>query len=145
MSELDGVKPYPIKPPAIPTGSAYYFTTETGLDYEVRFGRKQDNFLNATIVFGVLNEEFEGEEYVVTNRGEMYRVMATIVEIIKIYIAQHPNVNSFEYSGEPNKDLADGEPSTRIKLYARYLDKIFNDSWDFNIKGNKTLVTKERK
>ena len=108
-------KIYSISPPAIPTGSAYYFTTDKGVQYEVRFGRKQDNFLNATIVFGVRNEEYEGEEYVVTNKGELYRVMATIVKIIRIYIEQHPNINSFEFAGEPNKEIITDEPSTRTK------------------------------
>ena len=136
---------YPISPPAIPTGSAYYFTTDKGVQYEVRFGRKQDNFLNATIVFGVLNEEYEGEEYVVTNQGELYRVMATIVKIIRIYMEQHPNINSFEYTGEPNKEITSGEPSTRTKLYARYLDKIFDDSWTVEECGNKTVIIKERR
>jgi hypothetical protein len=135
---------YEINPPAIPSGSVYYFTTDNNVQYEVRFGRKQDNFLNATIVFGVLNDEYEGEEYVVTNKGELYKVMATIVEIVKIYINRHPNINSFEYTGEPNKDLADGEPSTRIKLYLRYLDKIFGENWIWEVLGNKTIVKKKK-
>jgi hypothetical protein len=144
MVEEQGINIYDINFPAIPSGSVYYFTTDNKIQYEVRFGRKQDNFLSATIVFGVLNEEYEGEEYVVTNKGEIYRVMATIVEIVKTYVARHPNINSFEYTGEPNKDLADGEPSTRIKLYFRYLKKIFGEGWNFEVVGNKTIVTKKK-
>ncbi len=143
--EDNSLQIYTIVPPAIPTGSVYYFTTDNGVQYEVRFGRKQDNFLNATIVFGVLNEEYEGEEYVVTNKGEIYRVMATIVKVVKMYIDQHPNINSFEYTGEPNKEIADGEPSTRIKLYQRYLNIIFDHSWSHKIIGNKTVITKSKK
>ena len=135
---------FTISPPAIPTGNAYYFTTGKGVQYEVRFGRKQDNFLNATIVFGVLNEEYEGEEYVVTNSGELYRVMATIVKIIRTYMEYHPNINSFEFTGEPNKEINTGEPSTRTKLYARYLDKIFDKNWTVEEHGNKTVIIKER-
>jgi hypothetical protein len=144
MTEND-LNIFEINPPAIPTGSVYYFTTDNNVQYEVRFGRKQDNFLNATIVFGVLNEEYEGEEYVVTNKGDIYKVMATIVEVVKMYIARHPNINSFEYTGEPNKDLQDGEPSARIKLYSRYLNKIFDDTWTWQVVGNKTLITKKKK
>lgn len=55
-----------------------------------RFGRLQDNILHANIVFGVINDEFEGEEYVATNRGEVYQVMNTIVEIVKNYMSEHP-------------------------------------------------------
>jgi hypothetical protein len=145
MVEEKKIKIYEIIHPAIPTGSIYKFATDRNIQYEVRFGKKQDDFLCATIVFGVLNEEYEGEEYVVTNKGEIYPVMATIVEIVKIYIERHPNINCFEYSGEPNKDLAEGEASIRIKLYSRYLHKIFGDGWNFEIVGNKTVVTKKKK
>src|SRR6201986_5028968 len=67
---------FEIEFPAIKSASVYYFKTPSGLHYEVRFGRRQDNILHATIVFGVINEEFEGEEYVTTNRGEVYGVMS---------------------------------------------------------------------
>ena len=60
---------YKIVPPAISTAGVYFFTTDSGVVYEVRFGRRQDNILHATIVFGVLNDEYDGEEYTVTNRG----------------------------------------------------------------------------
>jgi len=143
MSE-ENIKIFDIQSPAIPTGSVYFFTTDNGVQYEVRFGRKQDSFLSATIVFGVLNDEYEGEEYVVTNKGDMYRVMATIVEVVKLYLLQHPNVNFVEFTGEPNKETTATEPSTRIKLYARYMDKIFDKSWHFEIVGNKIIVTKKQ-
>lgn len=137
-------KVYKVIPPAIPSGNVFYFTTDSGIDYEVRFGRKQDNFLNATIVFGVLNEEYEGEEYAVTNRGEMFSVMSTIVEIVKIYIERHPSVCSFEFTGEPNKSLNEGEASARIKLFSRYLDRIFPVNWKKDLLGNKIVVNKLR-
>ena len=69
--EDSSIHVYNIIRPAIPTGSVYYFTTDSAILYEVRFGRRQDNYLSSTIVFGVLNEEYEGEEYVVTNKGEI--------------------------------------------------------------------------
>ena len=143
--EDSSIPVYQIICPAIPTGSVYYFTTDSEILYEVRFGRRQDNYLSSTIVFGVLNDEFEGEEYVVTNKGEIYRVMATLVEIIKIYLALHPNINSFEYSGEPNEKDPGEESNTRIKLYERYLSKIFDERWNYQIIGNKTVITKIKK
>ena len=97
---------YPIIPPAIVSGSVYLFTTESGLEYEVRFARKKNNLLHCSIAFGVLNEEYEGEEYIVVNKGEVFRVMATIVKVVQKYITEHPNLRSFEYSGEPtDKEL----------------------------------------
>ena len=43
--------------PAIKSAGLYYFNTPSGLRYEVRFGRRQDNILHASIVFGVVNDK----------------------------------------------------------------------------------------
>lgn len=136
-------EPYRFTPPAISSGSVYLFTTESDLEYEVRFARKKDNLLHATIAFGVLNEEYEGEEYVVVNKGEVFRTMATIVRIVRLYIENHPNVRRFEYTGEPTgKELESGAPSKRMLLYERYLPTIFGDGWTFERNGNKMTISK---
>lgn len=140
----EGVKQYEIERPAIPTGNLYHFTTDKGVRYEVRFGRKQENFLNATIVFGVLNEEYEGEEYVVTNKGDIYSVMATVVQIVKLYRQHHPNIVSYEFCGEPNKNQPEFQPTVRTKLYIRYLTEIFSSEWTIVVLGNKVIVSRKR-
>lgn len=133
---------YDFIPPPIESGSAYYFTTNSGIQYEVRFGRKQNNFLNTSIVFGVLNEEFEGEEYSMTNKFEVYRVMSTIVKIVQRYIQLHPKTKCYEFTGEPTKKEIDNEGRIRLKLYNRYLSNIFDKSWKIERKYNKTIVSK---
>ena len=139
--------------PPIKSAGVYYFNTSSGLRYEVRFGRRQDNILHSTIVFGVINEEFEGEEYVTTNRGEVYRVMNTIVKIVKDFMEQHSKVNIYEFhaidrddeeehasEAEIKKNKIKG--NARLKLYKRYLPKIFEQGWNFNFDGNNAIVTK---
>jgi hypothetical protein len=133
---------YPIKYPAISSGTVFNFETDSGLDYEVRFARKKDNLLHTTIAFGVLNDEYEGEEYSLTNKGETYRVMATIVEIFKYYIDQHPNVHTYEFVGEPRADENSEFPTKRLNLYGRYLPKIFDKSWKIEVTGNKVIISK---
>lgn len=135
--------PYTYIPPIIKSGSIYLFTTESGVDYEVRFARKKDYLLHATIVFGVLNEEFEGEEYSLTNRGEVYRVMATIVEIVRAYMKEHPNVRIYEFVGEPRADEDTEFPRKRLNLYGRYLPKIFDRKWRFELHGNKMMIVRQ--
>jgi hypothetical protein len=130
--------------PAIKSAGLYYFNTPSGMRYEVRFGRRQDNILHASIVFGVINDEFEGEEYVTTNRGEVFQVMNTIVEIVKDFINQHPKVCIYEF----NAVGRDGENETkaenaRMHLYKRYLPRIYDKTWQFRIEGNYALVTKK--
>jgi hypothetical protein len=135
---------YQIIPPPIESGSTYYFQTESGIQYEVRFGRKQNNILSTSIVFGVLNDEFEGEEYSVTNRFEMFRVMATIVEIVRRYMRLHPKINLYEFTGEPTEKELDKEGRIRLALYNRYLPQVFDERWVVEKKTNKTVVKKKR-
>ena len=128
--------------PGIPSAGVYYFTTRSGLRYEVRFGRLQDNILHANIVFGVIDDEFEGEEYVTTNRGEVYQVMNTIVEIVKNYMLEHPKVNIYEFNAVGREGEPENLENARMALYKRCLPKIFEKSWNFQINGNFALVTK---
>jgi hypothetical protein len=132
---------YKIVSPAIATAGVYYFTTDQDVQYEVRFGRRQDNILHATIVFGVINEEFDGEEYVVTNKGDLYLVMATIVRVVRIFMDQHPKMSTYEFTGISKEGEDDARLSKRINLYKRYLPLIFNTStWQFDYSGGNTVV-----
>lgn len=144
---------FTIEYPPIKSAGVYYFNTSSGLRYEVRFGRRQDNILHSTIVFGVINEEFEGEEYVTTNRGEVYKVMNTIVMIVKDFIDQHAKVNIYEFHAIDRDDEDEHgsgkgqqknkiKSNARLKLYKRYLPKIFEEGWNFNFEGNNAIVTK---
>lgn len=136
------VKEYTIIPPAIPSARIYLFTTDTGLNYEVRFGRMQDDILKATIIFGVTNDEFEGEEYVVTNHGELYRVMQTIVKIVKMFMAEHPAVMHYEFTGLARDGEDDTKSTARFNLYKRYVLRIFDSSWKMQYSSNKIIASK---
>lgn len=137
------MKPYSIIAPNIPTGQIYRFTTAFDVEYEVRFGRKKDNILHAVVVFGVLNEEYEGEEYIVTNKGDAFRVMTTIAEIILMYFKQHPNTQFFEFTGILREDDNEEHISQRTKLYMRYLPYCFpKTEWLHDITINRILVSK---
>jgi hypothetical protein len=134
------MEPYPIITPAIPSGQVYQFTTDHEVEYEVRFGRKKNDIFHAVVVFGVLNEEYEGEEYVVTNKGDAFRVMTTISEVIRIYLKEHPNMQIIEFTGIMREDEKE-EVSKRTKLYLRFLPRVFPPSkWKANIIGNRILA-----
>jgi hypothetical protein len=134
---------YEIIPPPIKSGSAYYFVTDNGVHYEVRFGRKQNNILNTTIVFGVINEEYEGEEYSLTNKFEVFRVMSTIVAIVQQYMMLHPKINCYEFTGEPTDKELDKNGTIRLSLYNRYLKQVFDENWNMSMLENKTIVSKK--
>lgn len=143
MSNLKTDRIYTIEFPAIPSAGVYYFNTDSGLRYEVRFGRRQDNILFATIVFGVINDEFEGEEYVTTNRGEVYKVMSTISEIVRDFMKVHPKMMCYEFHAVDREGEDEGNQNARMYLYRRYLPQIFDDTWETKISGNSALVKRK--
>jgi hypothetical protein len=143
MSELTNERIYKIEFPSIPSAGVYFFNTDSGLRYEVRFGRRQDNILHATIVFGVINDEFEGEEYVTTNRGEVYKVMSTISEIVREFMKVHPKMMTYEFHAVDREGEDAGNENARMYLYRRYLPQIFDDTWDTQISGNSAIVKKK--
>ncbi|MEX0982703.1 MAG: hypothetical protein WD577_10700 [Bacteroidales bacterium] len=138
------VPPYPIKCPDIPSGSAYFFNSGSGLRYEVLFAKKRDNYLENIINFSVLNDEFE-DEYSETNRGEVYRVIATVIEIIRIYHHYHAYSSSYEFSGEFKDQNDGGEASKRTMLYYRKARQIMHADWTTELCGNKVVVFRKRR
>jgi hypothetical protein len=136
---LGSVEEYHIITPAIITAGVYYFNTDSGINYEVRFGRRQDNILHATIVFGVRNDEFEGEEYTVTNKGELYRVMTTIVKVVKMFMAEHPKMITYDFTGLAKDDEPEDKLTARNNLYKRYLPRIFDKEWRFDYSRGNTI------
>lgn len=138
--------PYAIVRPAIESIGLYFFTTDSGIQYEVRFGRRQDNILYSTIVFGVINEEFDGEEYTLTNKGELYKVMSTIVAVVKIFMEKHPKMLSYEFTGISKEGESPNTTSKRANLYKRYLPYIFNlNDWKIDYSKGNTVVVNRRK
>jgi hypothetical protein len=131
---------YDIRKPEIASGSTYYFETASKLTYQVSFGKKKNNYLGNIINFSVLSDEFE-DEYSETNKGEMYSIIATTVEIVRMYHENHPYSNSYEFSGEFKDTGDEGESSIRTRLYFRKAKSIINqDLWKIEIQGNKVHI-----
>ena len=133
------VENFPVEAPSIKSGEAYYFETDSGLRYQVLFARKKKSYLEHIVNFSVLNEEFE-DEYSETNRGEIYRIIATVVEIIRIYHSQHAYSTSYEFSGEFKKGNENRETSIRTLLYYRKAREIMHPGWKIRICENRVLV-----
>lgn len=136
------VAPYAVEPPAIPTGEAYYFRSGSGLRYQVLFARKKSNYLANIINFSVLDDAFENE-YSETNRGELYRIVATVAEIIRIFHEHHPLSASYEFSGEFKQGNEGREASIRTRLYFRMARELLAPGWKLSMEGNKVLVSRD--
>ncbi len=136
-------KTFPIRRPDIISGSTYYFETESGLSYQVTFGKKKNNYLGNILNFSVISEEFE-DEYSETNKGEVFRIISTMIEIVKIYHENHPYSNSYEFSGEYKDKRDNKETSIRSRLYYREAKNIIDlRSWNIELQGNKVLITRK--
>jgi len=137
------LEPYRIQTPEIVSGSAYYFETASGLQYEVLFAKKKNNYLENIINFSVLNDEFD-DEYSETNRGEVYRVIATVLEIVRIYHDHHSYSLSYEFSGEFKVNESKTGPSIRTRLYFRKARQVIHSGWDILLQENKVVVQRKR-
>lgn len=134
-----GIPPYSIQKPVIKSGAEYFFETKSGLRYQVLFAKKKNSYLENIVNFSVLSDEFE-DEYSETNRGEIYKVIASVVEIIRVYHSQHSYSTSYEFSGEFKKGNEMRETSIRTRLYYRKAREILHPGWKVSMSGNKVVV-----
>ena len=97
-----------------------YFTTEYNTQYKVTF-ETINNKMN--ISFGVIYDSDDDPDFeVITNKGNIYRIMSTIISIINRAISEF-NPNEIKFDSD----------NRRIKLYKNYIEK--------NLKGYS--ITKE--
>lgn len=133
--------PYVIEEPVIPSGDIYFFETDSDIKYEVRFGRLQDDFSSRIINFSVINQDHD-DEYTVTNKGEIYRVMATIVKIVMRYNKKNPHARKFQFSGEYKENDKDRATSIRTTIFNRFAERTLSDDWKIQLEDNKVITTK---
>jgi hypothetical protein len=137
-------KIFPIRKPEIASGETYYFNTDSGLEYQVTFGKKKNNYLGNIINFSVLSEDFE-DEYSETNKWEAFRIITTMIEIIKIYHQNHPYSNSYEFSGEFKEGNEKYPVSIRTRLYLRTARRVIDfNYWEIIQEGNKVTLMRKK-
>jgi hypothetical protein len=134
--------PYPILYPDFGENGLYSFTTKNGIQYEVMFGRRESNPLHVTVVFGVINEEFEGEEYSETKQHDQYNVIATVIKIMKHYISTKNHLKLVEFAGVSRDNESEKTSNIRMRFFSRYLNDIFDKTWLLETKENKMIARK---
>jgi hypothetical protein len=137
---------YEIKYPNLPSENRYSFVTSKGTKYEVQFARKEKNFLYAIVSFGVIDFNDMEEPYLLTNEGDVFKVMETISEIIRIFIASRPNIRTIEFTALSAADESNEIENKRMRLYKRYIPKIFDlNKWNFEAKTNTLILHRNNK
>jgi hypothetical protein len=106
------------------------------------FGRRESNPLHVTVVFGVINEEFEGEEYSETKQHDQYNVIATVIKIVKHYISTKNHLKLVEFAGVSRDNESEKTSNIRMRFFSRYLNHIFDKTWLLETKENKMIARK---
>ncbi|MAZ30840.1 MAG: hypothetical protein CMP57_01965 [Flavobacteriales bacterium] len=103
-----------------------YYDFETDLDtkYEVTFDfhedwTKEGEWTVVNISFGIIEDGYLNN-VVVTNEGDIFRVMATIVDMTKKVIKKNKNIKSLEFTGSKNRGDNDRR---RNNIYMAYIKK----------------------
>lgn len=120
----------------------YEFVTDLGTHYEVMFEIEEDyskdepwEFMN--IEFGVDEKDGGGVSYKVeTNKGEVFRVMATIVDITKSILKERKNIKQLTFSGAKKSE----DDNRRNNLYMAYIKKHIPNVKNVEVDGSEVKV-----
>ena len=108
---------------------AFQTDSETPYNMTIDISEGDQEKDSAVVNFGVIksftdSDETYGDYYVnydiVTNKGELYRVMATVVEILKDFIKKTPTVKYIQFETTKGKEK---ESNVRTNLYTKYIQK----------------------
>lgn len=95
----------------------YEFTTDSKLKYEISIAHHPitRNKTRLIIAFKAITGNYD----TITNKGEQFKIMSTVVAAVKEYIAQVPN--AVELSFTPSKETEGDD--RRANLYKAYIAK----------------------
>ena len=120
----------------------YEFVTDLDTHYEVMFEIEEDfskdeEWESMNIEFGVDEKDGGGVSYKVeTNKGEVFRVMATIVDITKKILKERKNIKTLTFTGSKK----DGNDNRRNKLYMAYIRRHIPNVKNIEDDGNEIRV-----
>lgn len=127
--EGESMKPYPFKTQLDSEElRVYTFKTDSDLNYKVELMEEEDDQYGMVLYinFGTYNEGEEDDDFggpnqnVVTNKGELYRVMNTIAEIVKKDLSFNRYIRYVSYNPAKRQDK-DIDSNARAKLYMKYI------------------------
>jgi hypothetical protein len=102
----------------------YVFTTDSNVGYIVSLSEMPEGGkMGIAVEFLAKTPEMDGySSKIEVGRGELFRVMATIIDIIKSYLSKDPEIEFILYS--PSKKTGEGDiGNQRDKLYKIFLQK----------------------
>jgi hypothetical protein len=128
----EGVTPYKWSGPEERFGGIiYYFTTEDNDYYKVRFDGTIDNGWELNFYVRDKDEYSSGA---ITNKGRQFKVISTIMDIMKSFIEEYP-ADLITFTGS---DKETSNVNQRDLLYQAYVKKNIHKfpDWKYEIHGN---------
>jgi hypothetical protein len=98
----------------------YTFTSDSGNQYVVYIDIASENRI--TVDFGIADETGD-VDYPETNRGELFKIMSTIIAITKDYIKSHPDIEVISWSSVAKTGEKKIGDTQRDKIYKMMLMK----------------------
>jgi hypothetical protein len=130
------VKPYKYTIDFEGDGEAQYlFTTDSKLEYQVNIATLKISRI--IIAF----KEIKGEYEDITNKGEHFRIMATVVACVKDYLAKNPKIKELSFTPSKSHDA----DNRRSKLYNAYIQKQIPGSKIFPYSDGRIIVELPKK
>jgi phosphopantetheine adenylyltransferase len=102
----------------------YVFTTDNNIGYIVSLSEMSEgDKMGIAVEFLAKTPEMDGySSKIEVGKGELFRVMATIIDIIKSHLSKNPEIEFILYS--PSKKTGEGDiGNQRDKLYKIFLQK----------------------
>jgi len=100
------------------------------VDYNVTLGGDK-----SLMGFRVEHESFNQ----VTNKGEMFEVMSTVIDTTKDFLQNNPEVN--QLTVEPTKN--NEQDNRRAKLYNSYVEKNIPKGWSFTSNNDEIVLSRD--
>lgn len=94
------------------------------------------------INFGVTDDQGIKSTKKLTNKGELYKVMATVADIVKKDIKEHPYINTLEFTPSKRQDKDTEESNARENLYKKYIEMNFKGADISKDNSNDTITVK---
>lgn len=121
-------------------GMDYNFHTEDGDAYLVQFDEGNFSDVYDLAFYAVGSSGFMSDEEM--NKGRQFKIISTVLAIIKDFIKETPGVQGIEFSGKKKEGK---ETNQRDLLYNAYVKKHIGEfpGWDFKIGNNETKLFKK--
>jgi hypothetical protein len=115
----------------------FSFETDSGYFYEVTFEQVDDNIVNVS--FGATKDKLTPRaSNIITNEGELYKVMATVITISKEFVRMYPQYTTIIY--KPNKKEGESKfLNKRDRIYRLFIQKSFPEA-KISVKGDNVYV-----